>query len=123
MYHIVSFIVVSGLWGGFMGIILPHHIITPFFTIINPFHVSISSSIISPSTISIFHASFFTHHITKKNHIHQPISCIHFTHHSSYHSSSPFFPTFISSKKNPHHHFSLSSHPSFEHPPKVSHRI
>ena len=65
---------------------------------LNHFHL-----IISPSTISIFHHHFFTLHITKKNHIHQPISCthhliilqLHFSTHSSYHSSTPFFHPFI----------------------------
>ena len=69
------YIVVDSLGGRFEGIILTHHIITSYFTIINPFHVFISRII---------------HHL----HFMYPSHS-----HSSYHSSTPFFfTTFFSSK-------------------------
>ena len=66
------YIVVGGLRGVFREGILPHHIITSYFTITSSF--------------------IFTHHFTKKNHIHQPISCTHLIiifqlHFSSHHFS------------------------------------
>ena len=83
----------------FEGIILTHHIITSYFTIINPFHVSISRIIL--------HLHFMHHsHYHSSSSFHAPfslsffifISCtiliiilqLHFMHHSHYHSSTPF---------------------------------
>ena len=92
--------VVSSLGAVFEGIILTHHIITSYFTIINPFHVFISR------IIHYLHFMYPSHP------------------HSSYHSSSPFFfASFFPSKKFPHHSFFTIISSLFELCPKVSHRI
>ena len=93
-------VVVSSLGAVFEGIILTHHIITSYFTIINPFHVFISR------IIHYLHFMYPSHP------------------HSSYHSSSPFFfASFFPSKKFPHHSFFTIISSLFELCPKVSHRI
>ena len=76
--------VVGGLRGGFVHPFSPHHIT------IHHIH---------------FSPSFFTHHITKKNHIHQPISCIHLIiHHITIHHIH-FSPSFIFT-----HHITKKNH-------------
>ena len=105
--HIYIYIVVWGHGGRFEGIILTHHIITSYFTIINPFHVFISRIIHHLHFMYSSHASSII-----------SISCIHLIpihliilqlHFSSQH--------FSHQKNFSSHHFSVSSHHPSNIPP------